>query len=148
MVASLKSKVVLITGGASGIGRASVLAFAREGAKVVVVDISTAGGEETVQMLQRQGGDGCFIKADVAEAEEVGTMMCRIVEAYGRLDAAFNNAGFEGEQAATAESTEDNWDRVVAGNLKSVWLCMRHEIPQTRTLPTHEESKQWPRQRR
>ena len=130
MTASFDRKVVLVTGGGSGIGRASAVAFAREGAKVVVADISTVGGEETVRMLKERGGDGCFFEADVTEAEDVMTMVRRTVETYGRLDAAFNNAGFEGQQAATAESTEENWQRVVSGNLKSVWLCMKYEIPQ------------------
>ena len=122
MVASFKRQVVLVTGGGSGIGQASAMAFARNGAKVVIADISTAGGEETVQMLQERGGDGCFIRADVTAAEDVATMVRRTVETYGRFDVAFNNVGFEGQQAATAASTEENWERVVAGNLKSVWL--------------------------
>ena len=96
MVANFKRKVVLVTGGGSGIGQASAVAFARKGAKVVIADISTAGGEETVQMLKERGGDGCFIRADVTEAEDVATMVRRTVETYGRLHVAFNNVGFEG----------------------------------------------------
>jgi NAD(P)-dependent dehydrogenase (short-subunit alcohol dehydrogenase family) len=130
MVASFKDKVVLVTGGGSGIGRASAVAFAREGAKVVIADISTAGGEKTVKILKERGGHGWFIRVDVTRAEEVKAMVRRTVETWGRLDVAFNNVGFEGQQAPTAESTEENWERVVAGNLKSVWLCMKHEIPQ------------------
>ena len=142
MVASFKRKVVLVTGGGSGIGQASAVAFARKGAKVVIADISTAGGEETVQMLKERGGDGCFIRADVTEAEDVATLVRRTVETYGRLDVAFNNVGFEGQQAATAESTEENWERVVAGNLKSVWLCMKYEISLNYRLSDGLRSKQ------
>jgi NAD(P)-dependent dehydrogenase (short-subunit alcohol dehydrogenase family) len=83
-----------------------------------------------VQMLKERGDDGWFIRVDVTQAEEVAMIVRRTVEAYGRLDVAFNNVGFEGQQAPTAESTEENWERVVAGNLKSVWLCMKYEIPQ------------------
>jgi NAD(P)-dependent dehydrogenase (short-subunit alcohol dehydrogenase family) len=108
MVASFKGKVVLVTGGGSVIGRASAVAFACKGAKVVIADISTAGGEETVHMLKEGGGDGCFVRVDVTQAEEVAAIIRRTVETHGRMDVAFNNVGFEGQQAPTAERTEEN----------------------------------------
>ncbi len=130
MAGRLENKVALVTGGGSGIGRASALAFAREGAKVVVDDVVVGGGEETIGMIKKAGGEAIFIKADVSKAAEVEAMVNRAVEAYGRLDCTFNNAGIEGAIATTAECSEEDWDRVIAINLKGVWLCMKYEIPQ------------------
>jgi len=130
MTELLKGKVALVTGGSSGIGRASALAFAREGAKVVVVDVVVEGGEETIGMIKKAGGEAIFVKADVSKAAEVEAMVNRAVEAYGRLDCTHNNAGIEGVLATTAECREEDWDRVIAINLKGVWLCMKYEIPQ------------------
>ena len=129
MAGRLDQKVALITGGASGIGRAAALAFAREGAKVVVADVAIAGGEETVQMIQAAGGTAIFVKADVSQGNEVERMVKQGVETYGRLDCAFNNAGIQGDLAQTAECSEENWQRIIAINLTGVWLCMKHEIP-------------------
>ena len=129
MVGRLQGKVALVTGGGSGIGRASALAFAREGAKVVISDIVVAGGEETVRMVKATGGEATFVKADVSKAAEVEALMKKVVETYGRLDCAFNNAGIEGEIKPTAECSEENWDRTLAVNLKGVWLCMKYEVP-------------------
>jgi len=129
MPGSLDGKVALVTGAASGIGRASALAFAREGAKVVVADVAIEGGEETVRMIEAAGGDGLFVKADVSQAEEVERLVAKVTEAYGRLDCAHNNAGILGGLAPIATCTEENWDRVIATNLKSVWLCLKYEIP-------------------
>lgn len=119
-----------MTGGASGIGRTSVLRFAKEGAKVVIADIHVEGGEETVRMVKEADGEATFIKTDVARATEVETLVKKTIETYGRLDCAFNNAGIDGKQAPTADCTEENWDRVMSVNLKGVWLCMKYEIPQ------------------
>jgi NAD(P)-dependent dehydrogenase (short-subunit alcohol dehydrogenase family) len=130
MAGRINNKVALITGGGSGIGRATALAFAREGAKVVVADIVVEGGEETVRQIKAAGGEAIFVKTDVAKGAEVVALIKKTVETYGRLDCAFNNAGIEGTIALTAESSEDNWDRVIAVNLKGVWLCLKHEIPQ------------------
>jgi len=123
-------KVALVTGAASGIGRASALAFARIGAKVVVADIETAGGGETVAQIKSAGGEAAFIRADVSQAKEVEALVRQTVALYGRLDCAHNNAGVEGVRARTASTTEEDWDRTVAINLKGVWLCMKYEIPQ------------------
>jgi NAD(P)-dependent dehydrogenase (short-subunit alcohol dehydrogenase family) len=130
MAELLKGKVALVTGGGSGIGRASALAFAREGAKVVVADVVVEGGEETVGMIKKAGGEALFVKADVSKAAEVEAMVNKAVETYGRLDCAYNNAGIEGAVAQTVECSEENWDRTLNINLKGVWLCLKYEIPQ------------------
>jgi NAD(P)-dependent dehydrogenase (short-subunit alcohol dehydrogenase family) len=123
-------KVALVTGGASGIGRASAVAFAREGAKIVVADVGVEGGEETARRIKQTGGDAVFVRTDVSKAAEVEGLLQRVVETFGRLDFAHNNAGVAGADAATADCTEENWDHTIAVNLKGVWLCMKYEIPQ------------------
>ncbi|MBI3796039.1 MAG: SDR family oxidoreductase [Deltaproteobacteria bacterium] len=123
-------KVALVTGGGSGIGRASALTFAREGAKVVVADVAVEGGEETVRLIQQRGGEASFVKTNVSQAADVEALVARAVQTYGRLDCAHNNAGIEGAAATTVDYAEDAWERVIAINLKGVWLCMKYEIPQ------------------
>ena len=123
-------RVALVTGGASGIGRASALAFAREDAKVVVADIAVERGRETVRIIEQSGGKAIFLETDVSKAGEVEKLICSSVEIYGRLDHAHNNAGIEGTWASTASCVEENWDRTLAVNLKGVWLCMKYEILQ------------------
>lgn len=130
MALRLEGKVALVTGGGSGIGRATALVFAREGAKVVVADVLTEGGEGTVSRIRDAGGKAIFVKTDVSKATEVMALVDSAVSTYGRLDCAFNNAGIEGNMAPTADCTEDNWDRVIDINLKGVWLCMKYEIPE------------------
>jgi NAD(P)-dependent dehydrogenase (short-subunit alcohol dehydrogenase family) len=130
MTKQFEGKVALVTGAASGIGRASALAFAREGAKTVVADILVEGGEETVRIIKEAGGDALLVRTDVSKAAEVETLIQKIVETYGRLDYAHNNAGIAGADAPTADCTEENWDHTIAVNLKGVWLCMKYEIPQ------------------
>lgn len=125
----LEGKVALVTGGSSGIGQATAAAFAREGAKVVVADVRVEGSEETLQMIKDVGGEAIFVKTDVTKATEVEAMANKAVETYGRLDCAFNNAGFGGEIALITDSKEETWDRVIAINLKGVWLCMKYEVP-------------------
>jgi NAD(P)-dependent dehydrogenase (short-subunit alcohol dehydrogenase family) len=122
-------KVALVTGGGSGIGRATALAFANEGAKVVIDDINVEGGEETLRMINSTGGEAIFVKADVSKAAEVEAMVQKAIETYGRLDCAFNNAGIGEQLKRVAKTTEDNWDRVMATNLKGVYLCMKYEVP-------------------
>jgi len=129
VVGRLDKKVALVTGGGSGIGRASALAFAREGAKVIIADVNVTGGEETVQLIQAAGGAAIFVQADVSQAAEVAALVKKGVEIYGRLDCALNNAGIQGEIQQTAECSEENWDRIIATNLTGVWLSMKHEIP-------------------
>ena len=130
MAGSLAGKVALVTGASSGIGRASALAFAREGARVVVADVTVEGGQETVRLIKHAGGEALFVEANVAQAAEVESLVQQAVATYGRLDCAHNNAGVEGQAAFTADDTEANWDRVLAVNLKGVWLCMKYEIRQ------------------
>jgi NAD(P)-dependent dehydrogenase (short-subunit alcohol dehydrogenase family) len=131
MAGTLAGKVALVTGGSTGIGQASSLALARESAKVVVADVNVHGGEETVRVIRRAGGEASFIKADVLVAAEVEALVNHAVATYGRLDCAFNNAGIAGAiGASTHEYPDESWDRVIGINLKGVWLCMRYEIPQ------------------
>lgn len=122
-------KVALVTGAAGGIGRASALAFAREGAKVVVSDIAAAGAQETVGQIEAAGGEAFFVKADVADAAQVEALVRTTIERFGRLDCAHNNAGVEGSAVRTADCTEEDWQRTLAINLTGVWLCMKREIP-------------------
>ena len=130
MAGSFDGKVALVTGASSGIGRATAMAFSREGAKVVAADVATEGGEETVGIIQDSGGDAIFVKADVSQANQVESLIKTAVGSYGRVDCAHNNAGIEGAVAQTHEYLEDAWDSVMSINLKGVWLCMKYEIPQ------------------
>jgi len=123
-------KVALVTGASSGIGRATALAFARDGARVAVSDVVVDGGNETVRLIKKTGGEAVFIKADVANAAEVESLIQQIVATYGRLDYAHNNAGISGPLTTVADTAESKWDRVIAINLKGVWLCMKSEIQQ------------------
>jgi NAD(P)-dependent dehydrogenase (short-subunit alcohol dehydrogenase family) len=129
MSARLQDKVCLITGGASGIGRAAALAFAREGAIVAIADIFP-GGEETAHLAQSNGGRAEFTRCDIAEASEVEALIASIAAKHGRLDCAFNNAGIEGPLVPMAEVSEELWDRIIKVDLKGVWLCLKHEVRQ------------------
>jgi NAD(P)-dependent dehydrogenase (short-subunit alcohol dehydrogenase family) len=123
-------KVVIITGGALGIGRAAALEFARRGARVVVADVQVDAGKETIAAIDQQGGEAIFVETDVSQPDQVEALIQKTVDTYGRLDCAFNNAGIEGELAPTAESSEENWHRVISINLTGVWLSMKYEIAQ------------------
>jgi NAD(P)-dependent dehydrogenase (short-subunit alcohol dehydrogenase family) len=131
MPGRLEGKIALVTGGASGIGRATALTFAREGAKLVIADMNEDGGQQTVHMIQENGGEAIFVPVDVSHATEVEAMISTTVETYGRLDCAHNNAGIGSRpRAPLHECTEETWDRVLAINLKGVWLCLKYEIVQ------------------
>jgi len=131
MAGRVEGKVALVTGGASGIGRATALTFAREGAKLVVADMNADGGHQTVHMITENGGEATFVQVDVTSASAVEAMISKTVETYGRLDCAHNNAGIAGGlRARTADYPEDRWHQVIAVNLTGVWLCMKYEIPQ------------------
>lgn len=123
-------RVALVTGGSGGIGRATALALARTGAKIVVVDVSEAGGAETAQMIGEAGGTAQFMHADVTDAQAVEQLISATVATYGRLDYAVNNAGIEGLRARTADYPEDEWQRVMSINVTGVWLCMKYELRQ------------------
>ena len=127
----MRGKIALVTGGSSGIGRASAVAFAREGAMVVVSGQNVERGEETVRFIKNAGGEATFVRADVSMATEVEAMVNKAVETYGRLDYAYNNAGIiEIPGAPIHEYDEATWDRTIAINLTGVWLCMKYEIPE------------------
>jgi NAD(P)-dependent dehydrogenase (short-subunit alcohol dehydrogenase family) len=117
-----------VTGGGSGIGRATALAFARIGLNVVIADVDEAGGEETVALTGDLPGEVVFTRADVSLAADVEALVATTVERFGSLDCAFNNAGVQGELSPTAECSEENWDRIIGINLKGVWLSMKYEI--------------------
>ncbi len=126
----LNGKVLLITGGGSGIGQATALAGARAGARVVVADWDAEAAAKTVATIEAEGGQGLAVRTDVSKSSDVESLLQQIRAAYGRLDCAVNNAGVQGLIADTAECTEENWDYVININLKGVWLCMKHEILQ------------------
>ncbi|OPY73655.1 MAG: Levodione reductase [Syntrophorhabdus sp. PtaU1.Bin058] len=125
---TFKNKVALITGGGSGIGQATALAFAKEGARVVVADISAPDARATVEMIKGAGGEAIFVKTDVSKAKDVRALVHKTVEAYGRLDCAHNNAGVNGALAPISDYPVKEWDKVIAVNLTGVWLCMKYEI--------------------
>jgi NAD(P)-dependent dehydrogenase (short-subunit alcohol dehydrogenase family) len=127
-----EDKIVLVTGGATGIGQAAALAFAREGAKVVIAGRRVNEGEKAVDQLKAVGAEGYFVQTDVTIEVEVARLLETINTRYGRLDVAFNNAGHEGKQAVVSELDEAAWDEVVTVNFKGTWLCMKHEIQQMR----------------
>jgi NAD(P)-dependent dehydrogenase (short-subunit alcohol dehydrogenase family) len=126
----LHGKVALVTGGGSGIGRATSLRLAREGAKIMIADYVPEGAQKTVAMIKAAGGEATCVAADVSIAKQVEATVRKTVETYGRLDYAFNNAGIEGTIGDTASYSEESFDRVIAINLKAVWLCMKYEIPE------------------
>ena len=128
MPEQLTDKIAMVTGGGSGIGRATAQALSRDGATLVVSDVDEQGGTETVDLIKAAGGQALFVGADVSQAEQVEALVEKTVAEYGRLDCAFNNAGIAGAAARTADYQETHWDRVIAINLTGVWLCMKYEL--------------------
>ncbi len=124
-----KGRVALVTGGGSGIGRASARAFARAGASVVVSDVAPEAGEATAQAIRAAGGVAIFQQTDVSDSEQVAALVARTVQEFGRLDCAHNNGGIEGPVKSVIDLTEEEWDRVIDINLKGVWNCLRFQIP-------------------
>jgi NAD(P)-dependent dehydrogenase (short-subunit alcohol dehydrogenase family) len=125
----LEGKVSIVTGGGSGIGRASAVLLAKEGAEVVVVDINEKGGKEVETEISKAGGKATFFKADVSRANEVEAIVLTAVEKYGRLDVLFNNAGITGPRANTADCSLENWQKVIDVDLTGVFLGMKYGIP-------------------
>ncbi|QLH78490.1 SDR family oxidoreductase [Halosimplex rubrum] len=125
----LAGKTALVTGAGSGIGRASALRFAEEGANVVVADIDVEGGRETVALIEDAGGDATFVEVDVSDTASVERMVDATVDTYGRLDFAHNNAGILTDFVETTGISEANWDRIVDINMKGIWACMKGELP-------------------
>jgi NAD(P)-dependent dehydrogenase (short-subunit alcohol dehydrogenase family) len=125
----LEGKITLVTGASSGIGRATALVFAREGAKVIIADLDEKGGQETIARVKAVGSEAIFVKTDVSRAMDVEALVRKTLEAYGRLDCAVNNAGTANEWGLLHEASEETWDHVIHINLKGVWLCMKYEIP-------------------
>jgi len=130
MPGQLEGQVALVTGGASGIGRATALTFARGGAQLVIADMNEEGGQQTVYMITEQGGNAVFITTDVSQASEVQALISQTVTTYGRLDCAHNNAGVSSPiRASIADYPEEEWHRVIAIHLTGVWLCMKYLCP-------------------
>lgn len=130
MSKQFENKVVVITGAGSGIGRAAAVAFAQAGARVAVADITEAEGLATVEEIKAAGGDARFFRTNVTQSAEVENLVRQVVATWGRLDVAINNAGVGIAMASITETAEADFDRVIAVNLKGVWLCMKHEISQ------------------
>ncbi len=129
MTQRFEGKSTIVTGGGSGIGRAAALAFAAEGARVIVADQNEAGGEATARLARERGGEAAFVRTDVSRAADCAAMVDAAIELYGRLDVAFNNAGINLRVAKIADIDEQEWARILAVNLTGVFLCMKHEIP-------------------
>jgi NAD(P)-dependent dehydrogenase (short-subunit alcohol dehydrogenase family) len=125
----MSGRVALVTGGASGMGRASARLFARCGAKVVIADVDGPGADETVELIGMLGGEAIAVRVDVSVSDDVQRMVAATVDAYGRLDYAHNNAGIIEAQLPVADYPEDGWDRIIRTNLTSVFLCMKYELP-------------------
>jgi NAD(P)-dependent dehydrogenase (short-subunit alcohol dehydrogenase family) len=122
-------KVALVTGGTSGIGRATAIAFGAAGARVAVSGRRRAEGEETMRLVEQAGGAAMFLRADIVLESDVKAMIDAVISSFGRLDYAFNNAGIEQQAQSLPEQTEETFDRIMAINVKGVWLAMKYEIP-------------------
>lgn len=129
-MADFDGKVALVTGGGTGIGRATAIAFAREGARVVIGNRSSEAGEAVVKAIQDAGGEASFLRTDVSSEEDVKALIEHAVATYGRLDVAFNNAGIGGAAGPLADQSSDNYDKVMGINVKGVWMSMKYEIRQ------------------
>ncbi|WOK36359.1 glucose 1-dehydrogenase [Sphingomonas sp. C3-2] len=124
------TKIALVTGAATGLGRATAHAFAKAGMRVVVTDIARAAGEETAHAITAAGGEAIFVPGDVSQGEDVDAIVRTTVAHFGSLDCAFNNAGIAPRGAPITEMSEESWDRTIGVNLKGVWLCLKHECEQ------------------
>jgi NAD(P)-dependent dehydrogenase (short-subunit alcohol dehydrogenase family) len=129
MNGEFSGKVAIVTGAASGIGRATAQSYAREGASVIVSDVDEVGGKETVRLIQDAGGESTFVRADVSKAVDCEVLVEQAVARYGRLDLACNNAGIGGEQNLTADYSIEGWQQVINVNLSGVFYCLKYQIP-------------------
>lgn len=125
---SVNGLTAMVTGAGAGIGRATALAFAEDGAKVVVSDINTEGGKETVDLIEKAGGTAIFVAADISKPADVKMLIDKTVETYGKIDCAVNNAGIEGQIRPFTQQAEDNFDAIINVNLKGTFLCLQAEI--------------------
>ena len=132
MAGTMTGKVALVTGGSSGIGRATCIRFAQEGAAVVLAARRVAEGEQTAQLVREAGGEALFVRTNVAQPADVQALVATCLARYGRLDYACNNAGTEGPVGLLAECSEAQWDTIMGINLKGTWLCMKAELPPMR----------------
>jgi NAD(P)-dependent dehydrogenase (short-subunit alcohol dehydrogenase family) len=130
MAGAYEGKVVIVTGGSYGIGRAAAIGFAQRGAKVAIADLDVKRGEETLRRIKDAGGDAIFVKTDVSSEADVKALVEETVKTYGKLDCAFNNAGIHKQFVSTIDFSAADWEEMINVNLKSVWLCMKYEIPQ------------------
>ena len=130
MAGLLQDKAIIITGGSTGIGRATALRAAQEGARLTIADVNLKDGETVVAQINNKGGTAQLVKTDVTRSAEVQAMIAATVSAYGRLDGAFNNAGIEGQFTSITKMTEEEYDRTLSVDLKGVWLCVKYEIEQ------------------
>ena len=128
MAQTTHPRTALVTGASSGIGKATAKMFARAGYAVALADCDERRGQEALAELEQESADCAFFRCDVSSEDEVSAMMKQVITRFGRIDAAFNNAGIEGEIAIAGDCTAENWDRVIAVNLRGVWLCLREEI--------------------
>jgi NAD(P)-dependent dehydrogenase (short-subunit alcohol dehydrogenase family) len=125
---NFSGKVAFVTGGATGIGQATAMAFGAAGAWVAIADINEDDGLKTVKMIQDAGGEALFFKCDFGNLAATEYAIHSVIKKTGRIDVALNNAGIEGDSATTADCSSENWHRVIDVNLRGVWLCMKHEI--------------------
>ena len=130
MTSAMKGKVALVTGAAQGIGKASAVAFAEQGANVVLADVNDSGGKEVESMINNMGIETLFVKTDISNSAQVDNLISQAVEKFGRIDCAHNNAGIEGDRIPTTDLDEETFDKVLSVNLKGTWLCMKREIEQ------------------
>lgn len=130
MAGVLTDKAILVTGASTGIGRATALRAAQEGARVMVADVNTVEGPNTVAAINEAGGKAVFIETDVTQSDQVRAAIAATVEHFGSLDGAFNNAGIEGVFTNITRLSEEDYDRTMAVNAKGVWLCVKYEIEQ------------------
>ena len=125
----MKDKVALVMGGGAGTGRATVLAFANEGAKVVIADIREEGGRETLELVQAQGGEGVFVKANMGDADDIQRVLAQTRESFGGLHMVSNNGAMGAPNKPVADLSEEEWDRCMGVTLRGVWLCMKYQLP-------------------